>query len=53
METEKSGRCIEVLINKNQCVDCPPKKWPLCGDPTVFHSEVTFVFFIFKCVDEI
>ena len=25
--TEKSGRCRG--LNKSQCVDCPPKKWPL------------------------
>ena len=25
--TEKSGRCRG--SNKSQCVDCPPKKWPL------------------------
>ena len=29
------------------------ERWPLCGDPTVFHSEYTFVFFIFKSVDDI
>ena len=29
------------------------EKWPLCGDPTVYHSEDTFVFFIFKSVDDI
>ena len=26
---------------------------PLCGSSTVFHSEDTFVFFIFKPVDDI
>ena len=29
------------------------ERWPLCGDPTVYHSEDTFVFFIFKSVDDI
>ena len=39
MGTEKSGRCREMAIK--------------CGDPTVFHSEDTFIFFIFKSVDDI
>ena len=23
------------------------ERWPLCGDPTVFHSEDTFNLFVF------
>ena len=22
------------------------ERWPLCGDPTAFHSEDTFVFYV-------
>ena len=50
LETEKSGHCREMVVveaETSECMDCPPKKWPLVE---VGVQSKTVVIISLKCL---